>query len=62
MDEEVLEAIRPICRRVTQALAYYEEGWETEKLDCLIFNVSMLHRFLLYSNAGNEILEAACCR
>lgn len=34
------------------------EGRETEKLDCLIFNVSMLHRLLLSSDTGNEILEA----
>ena len=55
---ELCEVARAMCRRVSQALALYEEGKEANNLDSLIFDVERLYRFLLSSLTDrNETLE-----
>ena len=56
-DRELCEVALAICRRVSQALALYEEGREANSLDSLIFDVDRLYRFLLSSVSNNEMLE-----
>ena len=59
-DSELHEVARVICQRVSQTLALYEEGREAGTLDCLIFEVERLQRFLLssISDQNAEVLES----
>ena len=57
MDEELLERVAGVCRRVKELLTSYEEDREPDKLDCLVFNVDRLYRLLLALNVSNDVKE-----
>ena len=58
MDEQLLDTVAGVCRRVQRLVACYAEGREPDKLNCLVFHVDRLHCMLLALNVSNEVLEA----